>query len=178
VSQPPRPIDSVDALRRNPTWYFPSGEFDAGRFLSLVREEIRSQDPEADPDIRYSGGWWLVAADRDWLHGDTSAFLRLVPLPGDDANASRVEVLLYAFCPVVVTAVRGDVFRIRDAAGAVPPTDLVRSLADQDVGRAILFKEPTSRGSSPVPETAGHRSDRVETAHRTLAERSKDYLHV
>ncbi len=91
-----------------------------------------------------AGDWWLVACQVDWMSmgdGDPAEyFRRVVPLPPEAGpNSLRTEVLLGAFCEVVVTLGLEGRFC---AVGAVDDTDPIwlSLAANPSWRRAVAFQ--------------------------------------
>jgi hypothetical protein len=102
--------------------------------------------------------WIAVTADADWLDGDLEAFTKPTPYREGGTNATRVEVLLTAFCEAVFTASRGQRRDIRTLGENSMPTSIIDALLNPESGRVVVFRRPPAEHSevqSALPRTAG-----------------------
>ena len=140
---PPAALDAVAALQAHPRWYFRSGAFSVPEMLALLVSEATDYGSR-DLSIVTLDGWWVVSSQHDWLEGDVSPFLALVPDSRSGRNAARIEVILTAFCLSVWTSFRGSSYDV--TASGAPPASVHEILADGSTGRAIAFLPPRTAG--------------------------------
>ena len=103
-----RTIDPVEHIRRNPERYVPAGRVEPEYLAERLAEDARILGARA-VQTRQVGGWWVVAADFDWVGDGTSSgapdvFSNVVAFPEAGVNSMRSEILLTAFADDVVTS--------------------------------------------------------------------------
>jgi hypothetical protein len=101
------PIDPVEAVRSHPTWFFRSGRFEPETAIQLLIAEASLSALVKRAQFEREGQWVAVTADGDWLEGDLEAFTKPTVFPDGGVNATRMEVVLTAFCDAVLTAEHG-----------------------------------------------------------------------
>jgi hypothetical protein len=150
---PPSARPAVEAVRANPKWYFPSGAFEIDQLLGMLASEA-SAHGSRDFFMTETDHWWVVASSHDWLRDVPSAFEAPTPDPERGANVSRVEVLLTAFCPRVISVAAGVV---SDIVGTdAPPVEAQALLDDRTFARVIAFLPPPTPGEQPRHATGRH----------------------
>lgn len=136
-----RVIEVMSAIRSNPMWFFPGGTFQPDQAIGLMCMEALAHGSR-DMLIRKFNGWWLMASMYDWLGGDTASFFAMVPDPEYGPNTIRVAVMLTAFCPIVLTAARGQRFDVVADADLKPPPEVNQRLNEPRWGRVVAFLPP------------------------------------
>ena len=147
---PPRALPAVEAVRANPKWYFPSGAFELDLLVGMLASEA-SAHGSRDFFITEANRWWVVASSNDWLSDAPRAFEAPTPDPDRGATVSRVEVLLTAFCPRVVTVAGGVIIDI--VGTEAPPVEAQAFLDDRTFARVIAFLPPATPGEQPLQVT-------------------------
>ena len=136
------PIEPLSSLRRHPQWYFQTGRFERETVISLLVREASLSPQVTQASVLKDGPWTAVTANGDWLAGDLRAFSTPTPFPEGGVNATRVEILLTAFCDTVATAARGRRDDIELARAREIPDSMSAALADSGEGRVIVFRSP------------------------------------
>jgi hypothetical protein len=136
------PIDPVDAVRSHPTWFFRTGQFEPETAIQLLIAEASVSPLVKRAQFEREGEWVAVTADGDWLEGDLEAFTKPTVFPDGGVNATRMEVVLTAFCDAVLTAAHGKRSDVRTIGVHDIPERMARLLESPSVGRAIVFRTP------------------------------------
>lgn len=136
------PIEPLSSLRAHPQWYFQTGRFERETVISLLVREASLSPRVTQARVVKDGPWTAVTADGDWLAGDLRAFSTPTPFPEGGVNATRVEILLTAFCDTVATAARGRRDDIELARSQEMPDSMSAALTDSGEGRVIVFRSP------------------------------------
>ena len=145
-------VDAVSSLRAHPEWYFKSGRFEWETMVSLLLFEAKTLTG-GELSVEVNGSWTAVVAADDWLEGDESLFALLRPFPGGGANASRVEVLLSAFCDTVLTSAAGVSVVIRSIGEDELPEGFARLLTNPATGRVVVFRAPVTELGNALEKT-------------------------
>lgn len=169
-----QPLDPVAAVRQHPNWFFSTGRFERGTAIGLLVSEILQSPLVRDTHVRQVDGWVAVSADADWLDGDLEAFTKPTLYPEGGTNATRVEVLFTAFCDAVLTASNGQRSDIRTVGENSMPPSMVEALADQELGRVIVFLVPPTENVE-VPTTVSRNTDRMAHALAGFPERKRQF---
>ena len=97
----PIPLDPIEWLRANPQVFFKSGRFEEDTAIGLlIREAVSSEGVTSTWTSRLDH-WIAIGADADWLDGNAEAFAKPTHFIEGGQNATRVEVVLTAFCDAV-----------------------------------------------------------------------------
>lgn len=146
MSNPERPheLTPLEVARRLESQFFGADGFNPQRAVGLIRAEAEACGIplQVAEEVHDSGGWWLIAADDDWLPKEDEgirAFERLLHLPEAGQNANRNEIFLTVFARTVLTSLNGSIVVIVDRADAAEEGRA--NLADvfQRWTRAIAF---------------------------------------
>lgn len=136
------PIEPLPSFRAHPHWYFQTGRFERETVISLLVREAFLSPRVTQARVLKDGPWTAVTANGDWLAGDLSAFWTPTPFPEGGVNATRVEILLTAFCDTVATAAQGHRDDIEVARSREIPDSMSAALTDSGEGRVIVFRSP------------------------------------
>jgi hypothetical protein len=142
LQQGPSPIDPVDAVRSHPSWFFRSGRFEPETAIQLLMTEASLSPLVRRAQFEREGEWIALSADGDWLEGDLEAFTKPTVFREGGVNATRMEVLLTAFCDAVLTAVNGKRSDVRTVRIHDIPLSMAGFLENESIGRAIVFRTP------------------------------------
>jgi hypothetical protein len=134
----------------------------------LVTEALYSPSVNST-HVDRNDDWVAVSADADWLDGDLEAFTKPTIFPEGGINATRVEVVLTAFCDAVFTATHGQRRDIRAIGGSSMPTSMVHAMADPELGRIVVFRVPAEE-STEVRLVLPRTTERMVSALAELAE--------
>ena len=131
------PLDPLAWVRENPGMIFR-----AKRFTPVEAALLIAAGPLANGsrDVRVTrhDGWWIVAADQDWLTPplDTAVFERLVPQPEAGPNSLYWEIVLTVHASDLLTATAAQVVVVK-GGGRPPPLDV---LLPGRAARSVAFK--------------------------------------
>lgn len=174
MSRAPSSLDPMEQIRSHPHWFFPSGDFEVETLLGLLVAEATTSDAVSSVEVRHIGDWWLFQADGDWLDGDLTAFSSLVPVQEAGDNQTRVEAVVMASCPVVVTAVAGREQTL--TAPGSPPEELIDVLRRRDAGRTLMFQVRNRRSTGS--EVAPTRDDQWSELWHSFSMREQEFNDV
>jgi hypothetical protein len=134
--------DPIESVRAHPGWFFSTDDFDYRTVLGLLMSEVFRSSLVKEAQVLRVEDWICVSADADWLGGDLESFSKPTLFVEGGVNATRVEVLLTAFCGVVVTASHGHKSSIRTVGESKMPSSMSDVLSDPTPGRVIVFQTP------------------------------------
>lgn len=126
----------MDYIVKNESVFFPKGKFDPDDATGyIVTEALRCGVRHVAVECRAC--WWIVRSDKDWLTepDKTRAFRIITPYREGGDNSMRPEILLTAFCRVVITATQGHVDVVKGAVDR----EIAGDLRVSDAGRVIVF---------------------------------------
>ena len=133
--------DALAVIRARPQMYVGDGDRSLEIAQALISDALVLGASHVSCDRRL--GWFLVAADLDWLTAScrfpqpiAELFRRIVPFPESGVNAMRSEVLVSAFASSALTVTPDDQFAI---CGGSPPSEVLSLLREPMVRRAIAF---------------------------------------
>ncbi|MDQ6948823.1 MAG: hypothetical protein M3256_21835 [Actinomycetota bacterium] len=176
-SQEIRPLDPVASVREHPDWFFGTGRFEWRTAVGLLLTEVLQSPLTREAQVLHVDDWVAVSSDADWLEGDLEAFTKPTVYRAGGTNATRVEVVLTAFCDAVVTATREQRNEIRTVGEKSMPLSVVEMLAEPPAGRVIVFRVPSTNEpdiESVVPRT----TDRMARALATIEDRARQFQHA
>lgn len=159
----PVALDPVASVRGHPNWFFATGRFEWQTAVGLLVAEALHSPLVRSTEVHHHDDWVAVSADADWLDGDLEGFTKPTAFPEGGTNATRVEVLLTAFCDAVFTATggsRSDIHAVGE--GAMPPS-MADALANPRFGRIIVFRIPEP-GYRTVQAAVPRTTERIANA--------------
>jgi hypothetical protein len=171
------PLDPIEWLRANPRMFFKSGEFEEETVIGILIREAMSSAEVTHAWATKINDWIAVAADADWLDGNTEAFAKPTYFPEGGQNASRMIALLSAFCEAVSTASQGNREDIRTLGGSKMPREMIEYLANHEISRVIVFRTPLSSKVDHVSQRPQVNLG-LENAIATLPERDREFANA
>lgn len=175
--QRPAAIDPVASVRDHPRWFFTTGRFEWQTAVGLLVAEAVRSPLVRSTEVHHVDDWIAVSADADWLDGDLEAFTKPTPYPAGGTNATRVEVLLTAFCEAVFTASRGQRSDIRAVGEKSIPHSMIDALLNPERVRVVVFRIPAAEHQqvqAALPRTA----ERMATAIAAFPQRERRFQHA
>lgn len=160
----PTALDPVASVRDHPRWFFRTGRFEWQTAVGLLVAEALQSPLVGTTEVHRVDDWIAVSADGDWLGGDLEAFTKPTPYPEGGTNATRVEVVLTAFCEAVFTASRGQRSDIRALGENSMPASMSDALRDPERGRVVVFRLPPAEHperQAALPRTTGQMAIRL-----------------
>lgn len=136
-------VDPVEAVRSHPRWFFRSGRFEAETAIHLLIVEASLSPVVRRAQFERQEDWVAVSADGDWLEGNLEAFTKPTAFPEGGVNATRVEVVLTAFCEAVLTARCGQRHDVRTTGAHPVPGHMADMLKDPANGHVVIFRVPS-----------------------------------
>jgi hypothetical protein len=153
-----RTADALSSVRQHPEWFFPGHQFNVPDLVGLLVSESLNEGVE-DLVIERLDNWVVLSSARDWLDGDLTSFLRLLPY-GSASHSARAEVVVTAFCRATVTGSRGDRFEVLMQPGVDVPQLVSERVLDESKARVLAFLPPSNSDAGRGSALEGLEEDR------------------